>query len=650
MFVQACSLHTGKVLSFKGKNNRALSGTDNKKKYICRDTHTTNHLFRTNHMEITVFSLIYLITAAVSFLVSMLAWQRKSLIGSSELGMLSLSISFCSFFLTIESSVTTQDAKVFWSQISYLFAVIIPVYFFLFARRYTGVIRFRDMKWGWTLFIFPVITLFIAFTNEYHHLLWSGYSPIDPKTNLMVYYHGYWFWIGYAMYNYVLLFMATYQLARFIIKNKYNKNYRQQSVVIMIAGLFPWVASVFYLAQFTPFNGLDITTISTSFSALLFTWAILKGRLLNLAPVARETLMETLSLGIIALDEKNRIQDINQAARSYLMLEDNGLQGITLQQAVHFNNNKPVSPAVNLLLDAISDSVPDQQLDVSTSQGVVSFRIVKTPIKGIPGTRLVSIQDITEEVMRQEELKQAKMKAEESDKLKSAFLANMSHEIRTPMNSIIGFISLLQEEDLTDVEKTEYLGIVRRNGDRLLSTLNDIVDISKIESGQAVINYSEFDINEVMINTYSLFKQEAEIRGLEFARPGIILPHQSYIRSDKEKVYSIVTNLVKNALKYTTNGFVKLECSISEGELHLSVKDSGIGIPDTKQRAVFERFFQVDSSKRSSYDGAGLGLSITKAFIELLGGSVTLESEEGKGSTFFVRLPVENARLSYNRD
>ncbi|NLE33341.1 MAG: HAMP domain-containing histidine kinase, partial [Bacteroidales bacterium] len=221
--------------------------------------------------------------------------------------------------------------------------------------------------------------------------------------------------------------------------------------------------------------------------------------------------------------------------------------------------------------------------------------------------------------------------------------ANMSHEIRTPMNSIIGFISLLQEDNLSDAEKTEYLDIVRSNGDRLLSTLNDIVDISKIESGQAVVNQSAFDMNEVLLNCYGLFRQDAFIKQLEFQRPALLMPDVSYIRSDKEKIYSIVTNLVKNALKYTTKGFVKFDCSINDGELFFTVVDSGIGIPMEKQRAIFDRFVQVDSQRKSTYEGAGLGLAITKAFVELLGGDIAVESEEGKGSTFYVRIPVEPA-------
>lgn len=268
---------------------------------------------------------------------------------------------------------------------------------------------------------------------------------------------------------------------------------------------------------------------------------------------------------------------------------------------------------------------------------IVSHRLDYEDIKA----RLVISTDITQRILLQQELVKAKEKAEESDRLKSAFLANMSHEIRTPMNSIIGFISLLQEENLTAAEKSEYLDIVRKNGDRLLSTLNDIVDVSKIESGQVVVNPSVFDLNEVMINCFGLFRQDALIKGLEFKRPTLLMPDVSFVRTDKDKLYSIVTNLVKNALKYTQKGFVAFDCSISNGELFLTVVDSGIGIPYEKQRAIFERFIQVDSHRKSTFEGAGLGLAITKAFVELLGGEITVESEEGKGSTFYVRIPIE---------
>ena len=593
-------------------------------------------------MQLTLFSFIYLLTAVITFLAGLMAWQRRALVGARELASLSVSAAVCAFFLTFEAAATTVEGKVFWSQLSYIGGVFIPVFYFLFALRFTSMTRLWDIKAAWFLFVFPFISLGMAFTNGSHHLLWSGFSPINPETNMIIYYHGFWFWVGYAMYNYVLLLLATFLLVRFNVKNKNNAHYRQQSLYILLAGLLPWVASILYLVRLSPIQGLELTTISTAVSASFFVWALLKGRLLNLVPVARETLMETLPIGVVALDNRERLQDINQQARNYLELYQEDLLGLTLEQAMSAAKTPCCEGAEAIVKALLLKEGPNPQM-VTVNNGATTYSIERQPIASVKGSRLLMIQDITKEVRQQEELQVARLKAEESDRLKSAFLANMSHEIRTPMNSIIGFISLLQEDNLSDAEKTEYLDIVRSNGDRLLSTLNDIVDISKIESGQAVVNQSAFDMNEVLLNCYGLFRQDAYIKQLEFQRPALLMPDVSYIRSDKEKIYSIVTNLVKNALKYTTKGFVKFDCSINDGELFFTVVDSGIGIPMEKQRAIFDRFVQVDSQRKSTYEGAGLGLAITKAFVELLGGDIAVESEEGKGSTFYVRIPVEPA-------
>jgi len=591
-------------------------------------------------MEITIYCLIYLFTAVVTFVAGLLALRRRALVGAIELALLCFSAAVCAFFLTFEAASTTQAGKVFWSQLSYIGGVFIPVFYFLFALRFTSMTRLSELRAAWFLFVFPLVSLGMAFTNGDHHLLWSSYSDINPETNMMVYHHGFWFWVGYAMYNYVLLFLATFKLLRFSAANKQYTRYRRQGFLILLAGLLPWAASIIYLMNISPIEGLELTTISTSISASIFVWALLKGRLLNMMPVARETLMETLPIGVVALDNRDRLQDINQQAKAYLRLEKEDLLGMTLEQALSEIDNSGCEDAIRLV-EAMLDKEATDSTMVSVFDDKVVYRINRTPIQAVRGSRLIMIQDITQEVRQKEELQAARMKAEESDRLKSAFLANMSHEIRTPMNSIIGFISLLQEENLTAAEKSEYLDIVRKNGDRLLSTLNDIVDVSKIESGQVVVNPSVFDLNEVMLNCFGLFRQDALIKGLEFKRPTLLMPDVSFVRTDKDKLYSIVTNLVKNALKYTQKGFVAFDCSINNGELFFTVVDSGIGIPYEKQLAIFERFIQVDSHRKSTFEGAGLGLAITKAFVELLGGEITVESEEGKGSTFYVRIPIE---------
>ena len=240
----------------------------------------------------------------------------------------------------------------------------------------------------------------------------------------------------------------------------------------------------------------------------------------------------------------------------------------------------------------------------------------------------------------QEELMKAKAKAEESDRLKSAFLSNMSHEFRTPMNNIIGFISLLQESDLKNEIKDEYIRIVKKNGERLLNTIYEIIDISEIESGQISVSFDDINLIEFIENLYNAFKPEVEAKGLLFKQVFHIAEEQSIIKTDKIKLYSVLTNLLRNAVKYTDNGFVELGCSVEKNSLQFYVKDSGIGIPENKQQAIFERFMQADISRSRSYEGSGLGLSISKAYIEMLGGKIWVESKKNIGSTFFFQIPV----------
>jgi PAS domain S-box-containing protein len=247
--------------------------------------------------------------------------------------------------------------------------------------------------------------------------------------------------------------------------------------------------------------------------------------------------------------------------------------------------------------------------------------------------------DVTEKKERLQELLQAKEKAEESNKLKSAFLANMSHEIRTPMNGILGFAALLKEPHLSGDQQQEYIKTIERSGDRMLNIINNIVDISKIESGLMEVNRTPTNINEQLEYVYTFFEPETEKKQLQLVlkknldRAGVIT------NTDREKLYSILINLVKNAIKYTNEGVIEIGSDKKDDVLEFYVKDTGIGIPDNRQEAVFERFIQADIADIHAFQGAGLGLSIAKAYTELLGGRIWLESEEGKGSTFFFSIP-----------
>jgi signal transduction histidine kinase/CheY-like chemotaxis protein len=241
------------------------------------------------------------------------------------------------------------------------------------------------------------------------------------------------------------------------------------------------------------------------------------------------------------------------------------------------------------------------------------------------------------------ELVQAKEHAEQSDKLKSAFLANMSHEIRTPMNGILGFAELLKEPKLTGDEQQEFIGIIEKSGARMLNIINDLIDIAKVEAGQLNILISETDINEQLSYIYNLFKPEVEIKGMKLSYKIGLEAKNSLIRTDQEKIYAILINLVKNAIKYSNKGSIEfgyiLKSDSEPGELEFFVKDTGIGISKDKQEVIFNRFVQADIDDRQALQGAGLGLSITKAYVEILGGKIWVDSEEGKGSVFYFSIP-----------
>ncbi|MDO9593579.1 MAG: ATP-binding protein, partial [Lutibacter sp.] len=244
-----------------------------------------------------------------------------------------------------------------------------------------------------------------------------------------------------------------------------------------------------------------------------------------------------------------------------------------------------------------------------------------------------------EKEKRAAELIIAKERAEESDRLKSAFLANMSHEIRTPMNGILGFAGLLKTPNLTGEKQQEYIKIIENSGKRMLNIINDIISISKIESGILEVNISNSNVSEQLEYIQKFFKSETDKKGIQLISHNSLSKKDFIIKTDKEKLYAILTNLVKNAIKFTHEGSIEFGCSKKGKFLEFYVKDTGAGIPPEQKSLIFERFRQGSESLNRNYEGAGLGLSISKAYIELLGGKIWVESEVGKGSTFYFTIP-----------
>lgn len=243
-----------------------------------------------------------------------------------------------------------------------------------------------------------------------------------------------------------------------------------------------------------------------------------------------------------------------------------------------------------------------------------------------------------------QKLRKAEEKALESDRLKSGFLANVSHEIRTPMNGVMGFAELLKDESLSREQQLEYISVIEKSGERMLDLINDIVNISMIDTGQIKLHLSNVETAELLTSLTALFEPAAREKGvsLKFSQCSEN-ETVSNLLLDREKVICVLSILLKNALKYTTKGSIEVSCRKEADIVRFTVKDTGIGIPENQLEAIFKKFVQVNMSYTKTYDGAGLGLAIARSFVEIMGGKIWAESYQGSGSIFNFTVPYKTS-------
>jgi PAS domain S-box-containing protein len=267
-------------------------------------------------------------------------------------------------------------------------------------------------------------------------------------------------------------------------------------------------------------------------------------------------------------------------------------------------------------------------------------------INGACVGRVWSFRDVTNRMRAEEELIASKEKAEESDRLKTAFLHNVSHEIRTPMNAIIGFSSMLKDFDLTNAERNQYIEIIFQSGGQLLSIINDIVDIANVESGQAKVNLTVFNLNSALKSLNEQFSMNCKEKNISLTMSVPLDDEEFDIKADNTKLVQILSNLINNAVKFTKDGKINFGYNIHGKFLEFFVEDTGIGITHEHQKRIFDRFYQVDSAVSRQYSGTGLGLSICKGYVELLGGEIEVKSEPGEGTRFLFSIPYEPAKVT----
>ncbi len=304
-------------------------------------------------------------------------------------------------------------------------------------------------------------------------------------------------------------------------------------------------------------------------------------------------------------------------------------------------------PEKNTVFGVLRDITEQKQIEQNLIEQIEEYASLNEEYK----EKNEEYATLNEEYKAQnDELLKAKDKAEESDLLKTEFLSNMSHEIRTPMNGILGFSSFLNKQGLTEEKRKYYIKIIQNSGHQLIRILDDIIEISRLGTKQVITIDEKICLNDLLLKQFSIFDIKAKENKIPLYLKKGLSDKESTILIDATKLNKILSNLLENALKFTKEGFIELGYTLVKmhghgSQLEIYVKDTGIGIKKESVEIIFKRFSQEEKEMSQKVGGLGLGLSIAKENTELLGGSIRLESEKGKGSIFFIRIPYKPAKV-----
>jgi signal transduction histidine kinase/CheY-like chemotaxis protein/HPt (histidine-containing phosphotransfer) domain-containing protein len=546
----------------------------------------------------------------------------------------------------LEISARGFAAKVLWCKLEYLGILTVPVAWFLLALDFTdSARRFRTSRLALLLWVIPVAALAMVATNEHHRLIWSSWH-VDPQLSVpvLVVGHGPMFWVVNA-YSHLLL--ATGAFLMLSGRASMPRLDRVQGAAMVAAIAAPWAGNLLYVSGLSPLGPLDLTPFGFVVMGLAGTWIIGRARLLELVPIARNTVVETIDAGMIVLDAAERIVDTNAAAERLLARPASALLG---RRPAGLVPGWPALEPLGTVELAVAGLNKDRRLDLRL-----------TPIIDGGGRRVGTVAlliDVTARRRAEESLVSAKAGLETSlaaaqhvaeeasaaARAKSEFVANMSHEIRTPLNAVLGLSSVLLDTALT-AEQRELVETIQQSGHDLLALLNNVLDFSKIEAGRVDLERHDFSLSESVEQCLELVAPAAAAKGLELWCD-LAAGAPSRVRGDGTRVRQVLLNLLANAVKFTEAGEVLVRLSVDEWAnpqslIHLAVSDTGIGIEAGQMDRLFQSFSQVDPSTTRRHGGTGLGLAICRGLVERMGGTVWAESRPGFGSTFHATLRLQ---------
>ena len=583
-------------------------------------------------MQFNPYLLPLILAVSILTALAFFTWQRRSKVSLAPLVFFFI-LAIIEWILGYgwELIATGLPVKILAAKVQYFGIVSVPVLWLVFALQYAGKGKWLTKTRAFQLMIVPLITLCLVWTNEFHGLIWTANRLRSFGTyTMMNMSFGLGFW-GHALYSYGLAVYATILFAQSILRTP--QIYRAQAGALVLGGVAPILGNAFSIFGLSPFPSLDLTPFSFSFTGAMMTWAIFRFRLLDILPIARDTIIESMGDGILVMDIQGRIVDLNPAAQSTLGCKPSKVLG---QPAIEALSQWPT--LVQYFRNATETST-----EIALEGRFYDLRIL--PLnnqRSLPSGWVAVWRDITVRKQVEVELQKAKEDAESANQAKSAFLTNMSHELRTPLNAILGYSEMLQDEMevMGHQEFSSELGTIHAAGKHLLSIISDMLDLSKIEAGKMDLYLETFDlpnlVEEVVTTIQPLVKQNENI--LQVNCPQDL----GSVQTDMTKLRQVLFNLLSNATKFTQKGLITLTVSSSGPYapwIEFEIADTGIGMTSEQIQLLFQAFTQADVSTTRKYGGTGLGLALSRRFCQMMGGEVTVSSEPNTGSIFTVRLP-----------
>ena len=587
-------------------------------------------------LQPNLYTYILVAVGILASLICLYIGRRRTVPGASMMMMLMVAVTIWSVGYGLELASHSVPQMLFWFGIEMLGIVTAPVFWLLFALRYTGRTAWLSAPRTALLFVIPAATLIIYHTNSWHHLFY-GATGIDnrapfPMLGIEV---GPWFWVS-TLYG----ITAIIAVVALILRHSLGlpRMYRWQSGALIIASSAPVIGHILYQLGWTPFHALELAPFAFLITAVATIVGIGRFQLLTVTPLARERLIENLRDGLVILDDHARVIDLNPAARRYLLLDEN----VVGQPVQNIKSKWPLLGTFGSLRRH------DRTEIVLGEQSLNHLEVENSPLydeQGHYAGTILTFRDISDRKQAEAAL-YARHVAESANQAKSLFLAMMSHEIRTPMNGVLGTISLLLETNLTP-SQYDLGATARESAEELLVLLNDILDFSKIEAGKLALFVEDFDLQALMDSVYHKFTHSAHAKKLGYRQQfGANIPTR--LRGDVGRLRQILLNLISNAIKFTEQGEVVVQVTLEPQQppgglaLRFAISDTGVGIPSDKISELFQVFAQLDNSTQRRYGGSGLGLVISRKVVELMGGDIHVESKRGHGSTFWFTLILEN--------